>query len=116
MRTWIAEGRVTLDSLVWREGWPEWKKAGPLFPGLLSANAVANDVDVPQIVTEVDQGSSMDELWPGGRDKEFGDQNRGGHKLIIAQSFGLQTIGRNLSRPLLVYQVNLRSAEQPKLE
>ena len=34
MRKWIAEGRVSHDSLVWREGWAEWQSAGPLFPAL----------------------------------------------------------------------------------
>ena len=34
MRQWIAEGRVSADSVVWREGWPDWKTAGPIFPGL----------------------------------------------------------------------------------
>jgi hypothetical protein len=27
MRRWIAEGRVTEDSLVWREGWMNWQSA-----------------------------------------------------------------------------------------
>lgn len=30
-RTWIAEGRVTGDSLVWRQDWPEWKRADAVF-------------------------------------------------------------------------------------
>lgn len=34
MRKWIADGRVSADSLVWREGWPDWKTAGPVFPAL----------------------------------------------------------------------------------
>ena len=37
MRKWIAEGRVSSDSLVWREGWADWKNAGQLFPNLASA-------------------------------------------------------------------------------
>jgi hypothetical protein len=37
MRKWIAEGRVSSDSLVWREGWADWKNAGQLFPHLGSA-------------------------------------------------------------------------------
>ena len=27
MRTWMKEGRVTADSLVWREGWRDWVEA-----------------------------------------------------------------------------------------
>jgi hypothetical protein len=34
MRQWINEGRVTPDSLVWREGWPDWKLAGETFTNL----------------------------------------------------------------------------------
>ena len=41
MRKWIAEGRVSSDSLVWREGWTDWKNAGQLFPNLASASGPA---------------------------------------------------------------------------
>ncbi|HEY2414694.1 MAG TPA: DUF4339 domain-containing protein [Pirellulaceae bacterium] len=34
MRKWISEGRVSSDSLVWREGWTDWQNAGRLFPTL----------------------------------------------------------------------------------
>jgi hypothetical protein len=34
MRRWIAEGRVAGDSLVWREGWADWKPAATIFPDL----------------------------------------------------------------------------------
>jgi len=57
MRTWIAEGRVTRDSLVWREGWAEWKLAGPLFPGLLAGPAIVADPEAVQIVTDSPTGS-----------------------------------------------------------
>ena len=40
MRKWLAEGRVSADSLVWRDGWAEWRDAGPLFPSL-AAGGVA---------------------------------------------------------------------------
>ncbi len=30
LRTWIDEGRVTEDCLLWREGWPEWRSAACL--------------------------------------------------------------------------------------
>lgn len=33
-RTWIAEGRVTGDSFVWRQDWPEWKRADAVFAQL----------------------------------------------------------------------------------
>jgi hypothetical protein len=34
MRKWIVEGRVSQDSLVWREGWNDWRTAGQVFPSL----------------------------------------------------------------------------------
>ncbi|MBN1588445.1 MAG: DUF4339 domain-containing protein [Pirellulales bacterium] len=38
MRTWLAEGRVTSDSLVWREGWPEWLPASDVFGDRVTAS------------------------------------------------------------------------------
>jgi hypothetical protein len=38
MRKWLTEGRVTADSLVWREGWIDWLTATEVFPQL-SKNA-----------------------------------------------------------------------------
>ena len=34
LRNWITEGRVSSETLVWREGWAEWQPAGPMFHGL----------------------------------------------------------------------------------
>ncbi len=39
MRTWLAEGRISADSLVWREGWRDWQAAGSVFPQLVAAPA-----------------------------------------------------------------------------
>lgn len=39
LRKWMAEGRVSADSLVWREGWPDWRKAAKVFPSLGAATA-----------------------------------------------------------------------------
>ncbi len=41
MRKWISEGRVSSDSLVWREGWTDWQNAGKLFPTLQAAGSAA---------------------------------------------------------------------------
>jgi DNA-directed RNA polymerase subunit RPC12/RpoP len=38
-RGWIQEGRVTADSLVWRQDWPQWKPAGSVFPELQTTAA-----------------------------------------------------------------------------
>ena len=34
MQSWLAEGRVSPDSLVWREGWRDWQQAAGVFPQL----------------------------------------------------------------------------------
>ena len=34
MRTWIAEGRVAPEAIVWREGWRDWQEASAMFPQL----------------------------------------------------------------------------------
>ncbi len=34
VHTWIEEGRVSGDSLVWREGWRDWQEAAEVFPQL----------------------------------------------------------------------------------
>jgi hypothetical protein len=41
MRTWLAEGRVSADSLVWREGWRDWLPAGDVFPQLRMDSTIA---------------------------------------------------------------------------
>ncbi len=39
MRGWLAEGRIGTESLVWREGWRDWREAGGVFPQLSAAAA-----------------------------------------------------------------------------
>jgi len=34
MRSWLAEGRIGPDSLVWHEGWSDWREAHTVFPEL----------------------------------------------------------------------------------
>jgi hypothetical protein len=41
MRKWLAEGRVSAEALVWREGWPDWRKGARVFPSLAPTTAVA---------------------------------------------------------------------------
>ena len=39
MLKWLGDGRVTNDSLVWREGWPDWRNAAQVFPNLQAPGA-----------------------------------------------------------------------------
>ncbi|MCE9552672.1 MAG: GYF domain-containing protein, partial [Planctomycetes bacterium] len=52
LRQWIQQGRVAADSLVWRDGWPNWQPAGSVLPqtGSLTPSAGmadATDVGLP---------------------------------------------------------------------
>jgi hypothetical protein len=53
MRQWISEGRVSGDSLVWREGWTDWQTAAKLFPTLEGASAAQAPVQAPVVSTTV---------------------------------------------------------------
>jgi hypothetical protein len=50
LRKWIGEGRVSGDSLVWREGWPDWRSAGDLFPELCPSQKAADVAPVAPAV------------------------------------------------------------------
>lgn len=41
-RSWIAEGRVATDSLVWRQDWSTWQRAGDVLPQLGSSALVVS--------------------------------------------------------------------------
>jgi hypothetical protein len=52
MRKWMGEGRVTPDSLVWREGWPDWRSASKVFPTLGgSSGGSAGEAALPIVDT-----------------------------------------------------------------
>ncbi len=53
MRQWIDEGRVSVDSLVWREGWDEWQSASVLIApaAATQVGSVATGVVTPPDVT-----------------------------------------------------------------
>jgi hypothetical protein len=64
MRRWIAEGRVTGDSWVWRDGWSDWRSAGEMLRGVRCWANVAADAELapagglPEIVVK-DQMSAI---------------------------------------------------------
>jgi hypothetical protein len=49
MRQWLAEGRISPDTLVWREGWRDWQHASVVFPQLCSSDPMTDidKADVP---------------------------------------------------------------------
>ena len=53
MKSWLSEGRVSADSLIWREGWRDWKEAGAVFPKLRSNQIIDFLETAPVITTSV---------------------------------------------------------------
>jgi len=53
MRKWLSEGRVSGDSLVWREGWTDWQTAGELFPQLKGASEARAEGAAPTVSAAV---------------------------------------------------------------
>jgi hypothetical protein len=58
MKLWITEGRVTADSLVWREGWRDWREAQSVLPQFTTSEVepeleamIAEEVFSPRIRT-----------------------------------------------------------------
>ncbi|MCE5268692.1 MAG: DUF4339 domain-containing protein [Planctomycetaceae bacterium] len=46
IKAWLAEGRVGVDSLVWQQGWPEWRQAGGVFPQLSDEETIPGLEDI----------------------------------------------------------------------
>lgn len=62
MRKWIREGRVSPDSLVWREGWRDWKEAVAVFPQLSTSDASDTLPELENIIA-----NEMALAWDDGR-------------------------------------------------
>jgi hypothetical protein len=48
MRAWIEENRIAGTSLVWREGWPDWRSAAAVFPQLAAPPVTSFAVAAPR--------------------------------------------------------------------
>ncbi len=63
MKRWIDEGRISGDSLVWREGWEDWQLAASIFPTLSpgpSETAASENVSPAKSSVSVDIESSSE--------------------------------------------------------
>jgi site-specific recombinase len=76
MRKWLTEGRVTADSLVWREGWIDWLAATEVFPQLGKTPAPAAMFGLPTGTKPVTSSS-----FPTGRKPASGAM---GAALLVA--------------------------------
>jgi hypothetical protein len=77
MRRWISEGRVASDSLVWREGWPEWKSASSIFPGL--AGVGGGDA-----LTGQGDTLGLGRTAPGGSSASYRGRARRSNSMVVA--------------------------------
>ena len=55
MRGWLTEGRVSPETLVWREGWADWQEAGAVFPQLKPASTAP---DAPPVAMVAESGQT----------------------------------------------------------
>jgi hypothetical protein len=62
MRKWMTEGRVSSDSLVWREGWEDWRTASHVFPSL----GASVTPPMPAPVAPVSYAASPTPAYPPG--------------------------------------------------
>jgi hypothetical protein len=84
MRTWIAERRITPDSLVWREGWRDWQEAQSVFPEL-AENADA----VPEVESILADAGVAQQSWTGSPARMPSQTATGSPLLIMGIVVGL---------------------------
>jgi GYF domain 2 len=61
IRQWLGERRIGPDYLVWREGWPEWKRASAVFAALAAPGAVGPSG--PNVATPTAGAPQMEDDW-----------------------------------------------------
>ena len=61
LRNWLNEGRVSSETLVWREGWADWQEAGSVFPELKPASALP---EAPPVAVGADENASSYRTGP----------------------------------------------------
>lgn len=66
MRSWINDGRVSPDSLVWREGWRDWQEASATFPELGAGQAAAGPGTIAVTTTTPGGGATSERRSGGG--------------------------------------------------
>jgi hypothetical protein len=104
MRNWLAEGRVSGDSLVWREGWTDWRSAGQVFPqlaggpqhaaGPMPAAAAVPSAAVPSAAQASTAASSPADAAPRSTrtTARYSARKKSGSGLAIAALVGLVVV------------------------
>src|SRR5262245_28284933 len=104
MRQWISEGRVSSDSLVWREGWTDWQNAGKLFPTLQTAGAATQQPVMPAVSTTVPISPRSSQRAA----TKYETKKRDSNSLAIGILIGLGVVCLVLVAVLVFVLVNLR--------
>jgi hypothetical protein len=104
MRQWISEGRVSSDSLVWREGWTDWQNAGQLFPALHAASAATSQPAMPAVSTTVPISPRASQRAA----TKYETKKRDSNSLAIGILIGLGVVCLVLVAVLVFVLVNLR--------
>ncbi|MEC8474907.1 MAG: DUF4339 domain-containing protein, partial [Planctomycetota bacterium] len=107
---WIQEGRVAAFSLVWRDGWSQWRTATESFPDI-SAQLPGAAEDLSLSGFDTPAASSSKAL----REEHTGDSAIGNQKVVGKNDLGKQARGRSLRRSvsiviLLIVAVSLAGA------
>lgn len=63
LQNWLNEGRISHDTLVWREGWADWREAASVFPSLEPASSPATEPPLVAPASALPAGG----LHPGAR-------------------------------------------------
>lgn len=79
LKQWIKENRVSFDSLVWREGWPEWQTAADGLPeyfgeAVISESSSRSNSLAP--VGPIPQNSGVSQLETQGEQLTLTQRNR----------------------------------------
>ena len=78
MHRWIEEGRVSGDSLVWRDGWADWQPASTVLAGLLPGQA--NPGITPAAEPTLDLVGPGKTAGPGLKAEDSGIAKRGNRR------------------------------------
>lgn len=90
MWQWLQENRISRDSLVWCEGWPEWLLASRVFADFFAANQVdvADVANIPSLAAASEQSPASTPAdapaaanGSGPQPSSQGDRNRATRKL-----------------------------------
>ncbi len=81
LRRWLGEGRVAADTLVWQEGWDEWREARLVFEGAFGTPPTPPAPKPPAAVREPSRGTSAGRDTYG-QDRTIGPLDPAKEKLL----------------------------------